>query len=161
MLWPGSSLPVSHTSNYKQNRTKESKLQPPSLPPPTTPSIIIQQNRVVVVVVVINGLYPSKTEPKNLNHNHQPPIQWVMCKCTLRAVLVIMGWVVVTGKHAPHDVVVLPADITLGVKDLRKYVDEAEAAFGGAGIDIMVHNAAAGRPVSSHCNMPILISPFQ
>jgi len=58
------------------------------------------------------------------------------------------------GKHAPHDVVVLPADITLGVKDLRKYVDEAEAAFGGAGIDIMVHNAAAGRPVGPAVDYP-------
>ena len=106
-------------------------------------------------------LIPQKQRQKKVDHNHQPPVWWDMCKSTSRAVLLTMGWVVVTGKHAPHDVVVLPGDITLGVKELRKYVDEAEAAFGGAGIDIMVHNAAAGRPVSPHYNMPILISLFQ
>ena len=45
-------------SNYKQNRARESKLQPSQLLP-TTPCIVVDQGKVVVVAVVINAPYPS------------------------------------------------------------------------------------------------------
>ena len=65
------SFQVPH-SNYKQNRPRESKLQPSQLLP-TAPCIIVGQGKVVVVAVVINAPYPSlslKYRTK-VNYNHQ------------------------------------------------------------------------------------------
>ena len=70
MLWPWSSLLLSH-SNYKQNRAIA-----------TTPNytcIVVRQVR--VVLVVMNAPfppYPSETEPKKVDCNHQPPT-WQLC----------------------------------------------------------------------------------
>ncbi|KAL2555405.1 NAD(P)-binding Rossmann-fold superfamily protein [Forsythia ovata] len=51
-----------------------------------------------------------------------------------------------TGKHAPHDVMILPLDLTLGEDYLREAVEKAESFFGGSGVDYMFHNAAFERP---------------
>lgn len=42
----------------------------------------------------------------------------------------------------------LPVDLAAGPAALKAAVDSAEAAFGGAGVDVLVHNAAYPRPVS-------------
>ncbi|KAL2454861.1 NAD(P)-binding Rossmann-fold superfamily protein [Abeliophyllum distichum] len=52
----------------------------------------------------------------------------------------------ITGKHAPHDVMILPLDLTLGEDYLREAVEKAESFFGGSGVDYMFHNAAFERP---------------
>ena len=49
------------------------------------------------------------------------------------------------GTYAPEDVVILPGDISASVDQLKELVLTAEAAFEGAGIDIVVQNAAAPR----------------
>jgi hypothetical protein len=51
------------------------------------------------------------------------------------------------GKNAPEGVVVLPLDVASEVSILKEAVVKVESAFMGAGIDIMVHNAAYSRPV--------------
>jgi len=53
------------------------------------------------------------------------------------------------GKHCPNSVVVLPLDIASDVTELKEAVMKAETAFVGVGVDVMVHNAASQRPVSS------------
>ncbi|KAM7273846.1 hypothetical protein ACFE04_028510 [Oxalis oulophora] len=53
-----------------------------------------------------------------------------------------------TGKHAPHDVKILPLDLASGEDSLRESVEEAEAFFPG-GVDYMIHNAAHERPKTS------------
>jgi dehydrogenase/reductase SDR family protein 7 len=53
------------------------------------------------------------------------------------------------GKHCPNGVVVLPLDIASDVTELKEAVMKAETAFVGVGVDVMVHNAASQRPVSS------------
>jgi len=58
------------------------------------------------------------------------------------------------GQYAPEDVVVLPGDISVGVEQLKALVQEAEAAFGGAGIDIVVQNAACPRPKLAAVDFP-------
>ncbi|KAG0578827.1 hypothetical protein KC19_4G052300 [Ceratodon purpureus] len=58
------------------------------------------------------------------------------------------------GRHAPGNVVVLPGDITAGVEELKLLVQKAEAAFEGAGIDIVVQNAACPRPKLSAVDFP-------
>jgi dehydrogenase/reductase SDR family protein 7 len=50
------------------------------------------------------------------------------------------------GKHCPNSVVVLPLDIASDVTELKEAVTKAETAFVGAGVDVMVHNAASQRP---------------
>ncbi len=55
----------------------------------------------------------------------------------------------IAGKHCPNGVVVLPLDIASDVTELKEAVMKAETAFVGAGVDVMVHNAASQRPVSS------------
>ncbi|CAM6033981.1 unnamed protein product [Sphagnum compactum] len=50
------------------------------------------------------------------------------------------------GKHCPNGVVVLPLDIASDVTELKEAVMKAETAFVGAGVDVMVHNAASQRP---------------
>ncbi|KAG0589904.1 hypothetical protein M758_1G054200 [Ceratodon purpureus] len=49
------------------------------------------------------------------------------------------------GRYALDNVVILPGDISAGVDQLKELVRKAEAAFEGAGIDIVVHNAASPR----------------
>jgi hypothetical protein len=51
------------------------------------------------------------------------------------------------GKNAPEGVVVLPLDVASEVSILKEAVVKVESAVMGAGIDIMVHNAAYARPV--------------
>lgn len=51
-----------------------------------------------------------------------------------------------SGLSVPDKVVVLPLDIAAGVEVLKEVVSKAEAAFDGAGVDYMVHNAASSRP---------------
>ncbi|KAA8533397.1 hypothetical protein F0562_031168 [Nyssa sinensis] len=51
-----------------------------------------------------------------------------------------------TGKHAPHEVMILPLDLTSGEDSLREAVQKAESFFSGAGVDYMIHNAAYERP---------------
>lgn len=66
-----------HTQ-YKRNRTKESKLQP-SQPLPTTPWIVVGQVRAVALVVT-NAPYPLlslKNRDKESNYDHQPPERWL------------------------------------------------------------------------------------
>nr|XP_024367032.1 dehydrogenase/reductase SDR family member 7-like isoform X2 [Physcomitrium patens] len=58
------------------------------------------------------------------------------------------------GQHAPEDVVVLPGDVSAGIEQLKELVEKAEAAFGGAGIDIVVQNAACPRPKLSAVDFP-------
>lgn len=52
------------------------------------------------------------------------------------------------------DVVVLPGDIAAGVEQLKELVKNAEEAFDGDGIDIVVHNAASPRPKLSAVDFP-------
>ncbi|KAL2654225.1 hypothetical protein R1flu_022353 [Riccia fluitans] len=51
-----------------------------------------------------------------------------------------------SGSNAPDSIVLIPLDITAGEEVISEAVEKAEAAFGGNGIDIMVHNASAPRP---------------
>lgn len=51
-----------------------------------------------------------------------------------------------SGSNVPEGVVILPMDITAGVEALKEVVKEANSAFGGVGVDYMVHNAAYIRP---------------
>lgn len=58
------------------------------------------------------------------------------------------------GRYAPENVVILPGDISAGVSQLKALVQKAESAFEGAGIDIVVHNAACPRPKSPAVDFP-------
>ncbi|KAK1364651.1 hypothetical protein POM88_040212 [Heracleum sosnowskyi] len=49
-------------------------------------------------------------------------------------------------KYAPHQVMILPLDLTSGEDVLRKAVREAESFFDGDGVDYMFHNAAYEHP---------------
>ena len=60
-----------HIRQYKQNRTKESKLQP-SQPLLTTLWIIVGQVRVVLIVVTNAPSLSLKNKDKESNYNHQP-----------------------------------------------------------------------------------------
>lgn len=51
-------------------------------------------------------------------------------------------------------VVVLPGDISAGVEQLKALVQRAESAFPGAGIDIVVQNAACPRPKCAAVEFP-------
>ncbi|CAN1262104.1 Dehydrogenase/reductase SDR family member 7 [Linum perenne] len=53
------------------------------------------------------------------------------------------------GKHAPHDVKILPLDLASGEDSLKEAVDKAEGFFPGAGVHYMIHNAAYERPKST------------
>ncbi|CAK9227206.1 unnamed protein product [Sphagnum troendelagicum] len=59
-----------------------------------------------------------------------------------------------TGKNAPEGVVVLPLDVASEVSILKEAVVKVESAFMGAGIDIMVHNAAYSRPKHTAVEIP-------
>ncbi|MQM09393.1 hypothetical protein Taro_042270 [Colocasia esculenta] len=50
------------------------------------------------------------------------------------------------GKHAPHEVEILPLDLASGEESLGEAVNKAATFFNGAGVDYMVHNAAYERP---------------
>ncbi|XP_048137176.1 dehydrogenase/reductase SDR family member 7 isoform X4 [Rhodamnia argentea] len=54
-----------------------------------------------------------------------------------------------TGKHAPNEVQILPLDLASGEDSLRQAVEKAESFFARSGVDIMIHNAAFERPMSS------------
>jgi NAD(P)-dependent dehydrogenase (short-subunit alcohol dehydrogenase family) len=58
------------------------------------------------------------------------------------------------GKNAPEGVMVLPLDVTSEVSILKEAVVKVESAFMGAGIDIMVHNAAYSRPKHAAVEIP-------
>ncbi|KNA10499.1 hypothetical protein SOVF_143960 [Spinacia oleracea] len=58
-----------------------------------------------------------------------------------------------SGKHAPHDVKILPLDLASGEESLREAVEKAEAFFPG-GVDYMIHNAAYERPKSAALDVP-------
>lgn len=51
-----------------------------------------------------------------------------------------------SGKNAPHGVMILPLDIAAGVDAIEEAVHRAESFFNGAGVDYMIHNAAHERP---------------
>lgn len=51
-----------------------------------------------------------------------------------------------SGTNVSHGVMILPLDITAGVEAIDGAVKKAEAAFDGAGVDYIVHNAAYARP---------------
>ncbi|EPS67122.1 hypothetical protein M569_07656, partial [Genlisea aurea] len=59
-----------------------------------------------------------------------------------------------TGKYAPAEVMILPLDLALGEEHLAEAVQKAESFFGGAGVDIIFHNAAHERPKSSALDFP-------
>ncbi|KAJ7978285.1 Dehydrogenase/reductase SDR family protein [Quillaja saponaria] len=52
------------------------------------------------------------------------------------------------GKNAPHEVKILPLDLTSGEDSLREAVEKAESLFPD-GVDYMIHNAAFERPKTS------------
>ncbi|KAK3441260.1 hypothetical protein EUGRSUZ_B01463 [Eucalyptus grandis] len=54
-----------------------------------------------------------------------------------------------TGKHAPDGVQILLLDLASGEDSLRQAMEKAESFFGGSGVDIMIHNAASERPITS------------
>ncbi|XP_057977404.1 uncharacterized protein LOC131164315 [Malania oleifera] len=54
-----------------------------------------------------------------------------------------------TGRHAPHDVKILPLDLASGEDSLREAVEKAESLFPHAGVDYMIHNAAFQHPKTS------------
>ena len=62
------------------------------------------------------------------------------------------------GKHAPHEVKVLPLDLTSGEGALKKAVQKAESFFPDTGVDYMIHNAAFERPVSENNQFVIVRS---
>jgi NAD(P)-dependent dehydrogenase (short-subunit alcohol dehydrogenase family) len=45
------------------------------------------------------------------------------------------------GGHAPEDIVVLPLDVCGDAAELNAAAKAADAAFDGAGVDYLVHNA--------------------
>ena len=45
------------------------------------------------------------------------------------------------GKHGPEGIVVLPFDLCGDAAKLEEAAGAADAAFGGAGVDYLVHNA--------------------
>lgn len=51
-----------------------------------------------------------------------------------------------SGKNAPHGVMILPLDLAAGVHTIEEAVHKAESLFNGAGVDYMIHNAAHERP---------------
>lgn len=51
-----------------------------------------------------------------------------------------------SGKNAPHGVMILPLDLAAGVHAIEEAVHRAESFFNGAGVDYMIHNAAHERP---------------
>lgn len=53
-----------------------------------------------------------------------------------------------TGKHAPHEVKIIPLDLASGEDILKEAVLKAVSSFPNTGVDIMIHNAAFERPVS-------------
>jgi len=53
-----------------------------------------------------------------------------------------------------ENVVVLPGDISAGMEQLKALVQRAESAFPGAGIDIVVQNAACPRPKCAAVDFP-------
>ncbi|CAN0924475.1 Dehydrogenase/reductase SDR family member 7 [Linum grandiflorum] len=53
------------------------------------------------------------------------------------------------GKHAPHEVKILPLDLASGEAALKEAVEKAEAFFPGDGVHYMIHNAAYERPKST------------
>ncbi|KAG5549532.1 hypothetical protein RHGRI_014755 [Rhododendron griersonianum] len=53
-----------------------------------------------------------------------------------------------TGKHAPDEVIILPLDLASGEDSLNDAVQKAESCFSNAGVDYMIHNAAYERPVN-------------
>lgn len=48
------------------------------------------------------------------------------------------------GKHA-SEALLLPLDVTAPASDLEAAAAEADAAFGGAGVDFLIHNAGASQ----------------
>ncbi|KAG5549534.1 hypothetical protein RHGRI_014755 [Rhododendron griersonianum] len=58
-----------------------------------------------------------------------------------------------TGKHAPDEVIILPLDLASGEDSLNDAVQKAESCFSNAGVDYMIHNAAYERPdIASRSN---------
>ncbi|CAN0924540.1 Dehydrogenase/reductase SDR family member 7 [Linum grandiflorum] len=115
-----------------------------------------------------NAAIPKSTIPESANlppeySPHPPPVEketpvphygiilgGVGCFLSIAAIIVLM---LLTRKHAPHEVKIPPLDLASGEASLKEAVEKAEAFFPGAGVHFMIHNAAYERPMSSAAGM--------